>query len=186
MPTHDDTLAEKEFLLIQELSRKPNSTQRDLSQNLGLSLGTTNLLIRRLARKGIIKVTQLDWKRTQYLLTLKGAVEKMRKAYHYTRYTLRIFRQIQDNINTVLTREHRAGRRDFVLVARDEILELVRETAADLSLADATFTFVPAFDEVPARADLVLTATLEPAPRPVNGRRYMSLVDFDDIDFRIP
>jgi DNA-binding MarR family transcriptional regulator len=186
MGATDDTLAEKEFLLIKEISRKPTSTQRDLSQSLGLSLGTTNLLIRRLARKGIIKVTQLDWKRTQYLLTLKGALEKTRKAYHYTRYTLRIFRQIQENITTILTREYRSGRRDFVLVARDEILELVRETVGDLSLADAAFTFVPTFDEVPARADLVLTATLEPTPASANGRRYMSLVDFDDIDFRIP
>ena len=37
-----------------------------------VGLGMTNLLIQRLARKGLIKVTQLDWKRTQYLLTLKG------------------------------------------------------------------------------------------------------------------
>src|SRR5947209_3037692 len=99
-------LAEKEFLLIQEIARKPTRTQRDLSQSLGLSLGMTNLLIQRLSRKGLIKITQLDWKRTQYLLTLKGAVEKTRKAYGYTLYTLRIFRQIQDNITVVLRREH--------------------------------------------------------------------------------
>ena len=74
-----DDLAEKEFLLIQEISRKPTHTQRDLSRSVGLSLGMTNLIIQRLSRKGLIKVTQLDWKRTQYLLTLKGAVEKTRK-----------------------------------------------------------------------------------------------------------
>ena len=186
IPSSDGPLAEKEFLLVQELSRKPTSTQRDLSQSLGLSLGTTNLLIRRLARKGIIKVTQLDWKRTQYLLTIKGALEKTRKAYHYTLTMLRIFKQIQENITTVLTREYRAGRRDFILVAQDEILELVRDTVSNLTLADAAFTFVPAFDQIPPRADMVLTATLEPAPAPVNGRRYVSLVDFMDIDFRIP
>jgi DNA-binding MarR family transcriptional regulator len=184
----DGPLAEKEFLLIQELSRKPTSTQRDLSQSLGLSLGTTNLIIRRLARKGIIKVTQLDWKRTQYLLTLKGAVEKTRKAYNYTLYMLRIFRQIQENITTVLTREYRAGRKDFILVAQDEMLELVRDTAGGLALADAHFTFAPTFAEVPPGADLVLTATLEPAPAAADGgrgARYLSLVDFADIDFRI-
>ena len=186
MPSTDGPLAEKEFLLIQELSRKPTSTQRDLSQSLGLSLGTTNLLIRRLARKGIIKVTQLDWKRTQYLLTIKGALEKTRKAYHYTLTMLRIFKQIQENITTVLTREYRAGRRDFILVAQDEILELVRDTVRDLALADAAFTFVSTFDQVPPKADMVLTATLEPAPPSTDGRRYMSLVDFVDIDFRIP
>lgn len=180
----DDSLAEKEFLLIQEISRKDTRTQRDLSNSLGLSLGMTNLLIQRLARKGLIKVTQLDWKRTQYLLTIKGAMEKTRKACRYTLYTLRVFRQIQENITTVLTREYKSGRRDFTLVAEDEILELLRETVQDLALEGATFRFVTDYAQVPATVDLVLTATME---RPKNdaGRRYVSLVDFDNIDFRV-
>lgn len=185
MKPTEESLADKEFHLIQEISRHPTCTQRDLSRNLGLSLGMTNLLIQRLARKGIIKVTQLDWKRTQYLLTLKGVLEKSRKTYRYTLYTLRIFRQIQENITTVLEREYRSGRRDFVLVAQDEIQELLRDAIADLSLPGAKFTHLQSYAELPPDADLVLTATQEPPPAPENGRRYLSLVDFDHIDFRI-
>jgi len=185
MPTSTETLEENEFLLIQEISRKPTRTQRDLSESLGLSLGMTNLLIRRLARKGLIKITQLDWKRTQYLLTLKGAVEKTRKAYFYTRYTVRIFRQIQENITTALTQEYRQGRREFVLVAQDEILELLRDTVSDLPLPNAAFTFVPRCQEIPPGVDLALCATLEAPPKTANVRRYLSLVDFEDIDFRL-
>lgn len=180
----DDPLAEKEFLLIQEISRKDTRTQRDLSNSLGLSLGMTNLLIQRLARKGLIKVTQLDWKRTQYLLTIKGAMEKTRKACRYTIYTLRVFRQIEENITTVMTREYENGRRDFTLVAEDEILELLRETVQDMNLAGAAFTFVAKFDDVPSDVDLVLTATME-RPKADARRRCVSLVDFDNIDFRV-
>jgi DNA-binding MarR family transcriptional regulator len=186
MPRGSGELAEKEFLLVQAIARQPNLTQRDLSRSVGLSLGMTNLLIRRLVRKGIIKVTQLDWKRTQYLLTLTGAMEKSRKAYHYTIYTMRIFRQIQENITRALTREYEAGRRDFCLVAKDEILDLIRETARGLALKDATFSFFSGFEDVPRGADLVLTATLERPPKASNGRRCLNLVDFEDIDFRIP
>ncbi|MBI3553481.1 MAG: winged helix-turn-helix transcriptional regulator [Elusimicrobia bacterium] len=178
-------LAQKEFALIQEISRKPTHTQRSLSQSVGLSLGTTNLLIQRLARKGLIKVTQLDWKRTQYLLTIKGAMEKTHKAYHYTVYTIRLFRQIQDNITTLLKREYQGGRRRFYLVAQDEIMEILREAVAGLSFADAEFTYCQRFDEVPAAADLVLSATLQSAPKSTGERRCVSLVDFDNIDFRI-
>ena len=98
MTTTADPLAEKEFILIQEIAKSPTRTQRDLSESIGLSLGMTNLLIKRLARKGLIKVTHLDWKRTQYLLTLKGMMEKTRKTYHYTLYTLRLFRQIESYV----------------------------------------------------------------------------------------
>jgi len=80
---------------------------------------------------------------------LKGAIEKARKTYHYTLYTWRIFRQIEANINTALTREHNSGRRNFVLVSQDEILELLRETVQNLALPGAQFIFLTRFDEVP-------------------------------------
>lgn len=179
-----NTLAEKEFLLIQEISRNPDATQRHLSESLGLSLGTTNLLIRRMARKGLLKVQQLDWKRTRYLLTLEGALEKSRKAYRYTLYTFRIFRQIQENIASVLTQEHTKGRRDFVLVADHELLELLRETAEGLNLAGARFTALSAFTDVPTDADLVFYASLD-RPTARTGVTFVSVVDFDNIDYRI-
>ena len=177
-----DNLAEKEFSLIQEIAKSPSATQRELSVNTGLSLGMTNLLIKRLARKGYIKISQLDWKRTQYLLTLKGAVEKARKSYNYSLYTIRIFRQIRDNIGTVLRHEYETGRREFTVVAQDELLELVREAARDLDLRGARFNFLNRYEE--AAGDLILTATLEP-PLPQEGRRFVALVDFHNIDFRI-
>lgn len=186
-------LAQKEFALIQEISRRPTHTQRSLSRHIGLSLGTTNLLIQRLVRKGYIKILQLDWKRTQYILTLKGALEKTQKAYHYTLYTLRLLRQLQDNISTLLRKEYDAGRREFTLVAQDEILELVRGHLKTLDLPGASFAYLRGFQEVPPKTDLVLTATLEAPPAAGsrgqaaarNGRKYLSLVDFDNIDFRV-
>ena len=178
-------LAEKEFLLIQEISRQPTRTQRDLSRSLGLSLGMTNLLIKRLSRKGLIKITQLDWKRTQYLLTLQGAVEKTRKSYAYTLYTLRIFRQIEENITAVLNREYAGGRRTFHLVAQDELLDLVSGAVDELKLPGAAFVYHRTLTQVPASADLVLTATHEAPPAGAAGPRRVSLVDFDNIDFRL-
>jgi DNA-binding MarR family transcriptional regulator len=185
MATRTEGLAEKEFDLILELAKSPVRTQRDLSTSIGLSLGMTNLLLKRLARKGLIKVQQLDWNRTQYLLTLKGALEKTRKSFHYGLYTIRIFRQIRENIAVALRREYAAGRRDFVIVAQDELLELIQDTVRESSISDARFAFLQGFADVPAGAPLVMTATQEPLPSPRNGQSYLALVDFDNIDFRI-
>lgn len=181
----DDTLAENEFRLISEIARDENHTQRSLSRSVGLSLGTTNLLIQRLARKGLIKINQFDWKRMRYLLTLKGAVEKSDKIYHYTLYTIRLFRQIQNNINTVLLREHQGGRRRFHLVAQEELLELLKDSARDLALDGAEFSYYASFKDLPADADLVLTATHEAPPPKPGRRRYQSVVNFDNINLRI-
>ncbi len=183
MPSQN--LAEKEFLLIQEISRQPMRTQRDLSQSLGLSLGMTNLLIKRLSRKGLIKITQLDWKRTQYLLTLQGVLEKTKKSYDYTLYTIRLFRQIEANIAAVLAREHKSGRRTFHLVAQDELKELLSEKIAELAPEGTQFAFYRTFAEIPDNADHVLTATLEAPPAGFPPARCTSLVDFNNISFRL-
>lgn len=180
-----NSLAETELVLMREIAKSPIRTQRDLSQSAGLSLGMTNLLIKRLARKGLIKVNQLDWNRTQYLLTLKGALEKTRKMYDYTLYTIRIFRQIQENMATILRREYAAGRRRFWLVAQDEFKDLLREAAAGGEFPQASFTLLSRFEEVPREADMVLTVTQEQPPKGPAGRRHLSLVDFDNIDFRL-
>jgi DNA-binding MarR family transcriptional regulator len=176
-------LGENEYALIQAIARKPAVTQRELSTDTGMSLGMTNLLIKRLARKGYIKVSQLDWKRTRYLLTPKGAIEKTVKSLRYGLYTVRIFRQIRENIRTVLQRELLSGRRRFTIVAQDELLELVRESVEAAGAADAKISYARSFKELGADDSFVLAATLEKAPE--NGREIVSLVDFDNIDFRI-
>ena len=52
-----------------------------------------------------------------------------------------------------------------------------------MNLPEASFTYATRLEEVPAEADLILTALAETPPP--NGRRCMSLVDFDNINFRI-
>lgn len=175
---------ESELALMREIARAPIQTQRDLSRGAGLSLGMTNLLLKRLARKGLIKIGRLDWKRTHYLLTPKGAVEKTRKTYDYAVYTVRLFRQLQENVTTVLRREHAEGRREFWIVAQDEMEGALRETTAGLCLPGTTFSFAGGFDEVPASVELVLAATQNAAP-PRMSMRIISVVDFLDAERRL-
>lgn len=183
-PASARPLDESELALMREIARAPIQTQRDLSRETGLSLGMTNLLIKRLARKGLIKVGRLDWKRTQYLLTPKGALEKARKTYDYALYTVRLFRQLQENVTMVLRREHAEGRRAFWVVAQDELEGALRETAAGLGLPGTRFFFTRTFAEVPEHAELVLAATQEASPqRP--STRVVSLVDFLDAERRL-
>lgn len=176
-------LPPKEFLLIQEIARRPETNQRLLSESTGMSVGMTNLLVRRLTRKGLIKVNQLDWKRAQYVLTLDGMMELARKSYNYTRYTMRILAQLRENIEAALRREHAAGRRAFSVVAQDEIRELIEETVSGLRLPGAEFAYYADFGSVPAAAPLVLTAVPQPAPDA--SPRYLKLLDFENLDFRV-
>ena len=51
-----DLQSQKEFKLLSEIERGGDVTQRTLAKKIGLALGLTNLYLKRLARKGYIKI----------------------------------------------------------------------------------------------------------------------------------
>ena len=69
-------------------------------------------------------------------------------------------------------------------VADNELLELLRETAEGYGLEGAHFHFSADFASVPASADLVFYASLDRPPEK-KGRRFVSIVDFYNIDYRL-
>ena len=79
---------EETLFIFKELEAKPNTTQRDLSSRLNISLGKTNYLLRELILKGFIKVKNFTGnsgklKKVHYLLTEKGLEEKFRLLKHF-------------------------------------------------------------------------------------------------------
>ena len=83
-----DQLKEEVFYLLSELSKSPDITQRQLSSKLNISLGKTNYLLRKLIKKGLIKVKNFSHrpgkvKKIKYILTPKGFKEKIHLTYHF-------------------------------------------------------------------------------------------------------
>ena len=60
-----DLQGQRDLLLLSELNRDGGATQRTLATKLGVALGLTNLYLKRLARKGYIKITTIPRNRIQ-------------------------------------------------------------------------------------------------------------------------
>ena len=65
----------RDMHLLNEVTQTPDVTQRDLSQRIGVALGLTNLLLRRLVKKGYIKISGTTRSRLRYLITPQGILE---------------------------------------------------------------------------------------------------------------
>ena len=79
---------EETFFILKELEANPNTTQRDLSSRLNISLGKTNYLLHELIVRGFIKVKNFTGnpgklKKIHYFLTEKGLEEKFRLLKHF-------------------------------------------------------------------------------------------------------
>lgn len=129
-------------MLLTELERNGSVTQRSLSTKLGVALGLTNLYLKRLARKGYIKITTIPSSRIRYLLTPQGIAEKSRLTYLYMQYSLSHYRDMRAMLRQTLTHAAANGMKRIVVFGTGELAEL-----AYLSLREMNLTLVGFIDD---------------------------------------
>lgn len=94
MPNH----ALHEHRILKSLETGLPLTQRSLSKELGIALGLTNLLMRRLAKKGWIRIRHVKRNRILYLITPSGIAAKSTLTREYIRQSVRFYRETRDRI----------------------------------------------------------------------------------------
>ncbi len=114
-------------------------TQRALAQRLGVALGLANLYLKRLARKGLIKITEFPRKpatrkRLRYVVTPKGLAEKARLTYAYMNYSLAIYRRTRETLRETLSHLHGNGMKRIALYGLGEAAELAYITLREFGL----------------------------------------------------
>ena len=89
--------------LLRELESNPEYTQRELSQEMGVSLGKVNYCIRKLTEKGLIKITNFKQNQNKmryvYLLTPKGIDEKARLTISFLKRKITEYEILKKEIN---------------------------------------------------------------------------------------
>jgi DNA-binding MarR family transcriptional regulator len=125
---------QRDLLLLTELERDGAVTQRSLATKLGVALGLTNLYVKRLARKGYIKITTIPSHRVRYLLTPQGFAEKSRLTYLYMQYSLVYYRDMRSRLRDLLTRAAGDGVKRVVIYGTGELAELAYLSLREMSM----------------------------------------------------
>lgn len=106
-------------------------SQRHLSAELGIALGLANAYVKRLVRKGLMKVSEVPARRYAYYLTPTGFAEKSRLTAEYLSYSFGFFRQARIDCALVFDEARRRGWSRVVLVGQSEIAEVAALCALD-------------------------------------------------------
>jgi DNA-binding MarR family transcriptional regulator len=88
--------------ILQAIASGGRVTQRSLSADLGVALGLTNLLIRRLAGKGYIKVSGMGTRHVRYLMTPAGWEALARATRLSLENTIHLYTQTREQIRVSL------------------------------------------------------------------------------------
>jgi Winged helix-turn-helix DNA-binding len=110
--------------LLGAIAEDRSATQRNLSARLGIALGLTNAIIRRLARKGYIKITHVSPRRVRYLVTPKGILEKSRLTYFYIQFSVQYYRDLRARMQGLFGTLVETGVRRILLYGAGEVAEI--------------------------------------------------------------
>jgi DNA-binding MarR family transcriptional regulator len=84
--------------ILTEIEADNRLSQRSLSRDMGIALGLTNLLVRRLVRKGWVRIIRIKPNRVRYLLTPAGIAEKARMSRLALQNSIRFYVDARDRI----------------------------------------------------------------------------------------
>ncbi len=117
---HDDITLK----ILDEISRESSVTQRTLSSKLDIALGLVNAYIKRLTKKGYIKITTIPKNRVKYILTPKGFTAKVRLTYEYMHYSMSYFKNIRERIDIIYKKMISSGAENILIWGDGEVAEL--------------------------------------------------------------
>ena len=91
------------YQVMRVLEKNPQITQRELSSELGLSLGKLNYCIKALKQKGLIKYQNFRNNKNKkdyiYILTPKGIAHKTKLTINFMKRTMEEYEELKKEIN---------------------------------------------------------------------------------------
>ena len=110
--------------LLDELTRESSITQRTLSSRLDIALGLVNAYIKRLAKKGYIKITKGPMNRVKYAITPEGFTHRVRLTYDYMHSSINYFKDARKRIDDIYRQMIDSGAKNILIWGDGEIAEL--------------------------------------------------------------
>ena len=83
-----DISTDHELDVLSQLQQNESAKQRDIAHAIGLSLGMTNSILKRLVTKGLLTMRKINSRNIHYLVTPEGIDMIARRSYRYLRRTV--------------------------------------------------------------------------------------------------
>ena len=91
------------FNVLRKIKNKPDSSQRELAEELGFSLGKLNYCLKALKVKGLIKIANFKKNPNKvnyvYMLTPKGIAEKTKLTINFMKLKMKEYDELKKEVN---------------------------------------------------------------------------------------
>lgn len=138
---------EKDYQILEYLQESEYTTQRSIAEKTGLSLGTVNILLKRMIKKGLVKTERLNARSLRYIVTPKGLSEKMKLTYHYVKNSYAYIIKIVNLMEEIILDSKTRGFATIFLYGPDnEVYEILQIA---LKENDAKYLYIKEKNDLP-------------------------------------
>ena len=124
----------RDLRLLEELEKNPIVSQRELSHKFGIALGVTNACLKRMARKGFIRIRGFNHRKIGYYLTPKGFAEKAKLTLHLFSYIVQHYSELKKIISQRFLEMQRNGLQRVVFYGVSDEMEVAYITLQGVNL----------------------------------------------------
>ena len=110
-----------ELNILSFLEEGKETTQKNISTNISVSIGFINFLVKKFLKKGIKKIKQAPYKRFVYYLTPQGFSEKARLVNEYFNDSLLFFKSLRIEFNKLFINDRSTG---YYLYGTGEVCDI--------------------------------------------------------------
>ncbi len=132
MPPHSSS--PRELQILEQIEANPDVTQANLADELGVAIGTVNFVVKRLVKKGYIRVMQLQRRRLKYIITPAGIALRTKLALDSLNYSMRLYRETREQAKQLVSRVIRQGFLAVSIRGEGELADVVRLTCLEMNV----------------------------------------------------
>ncbi len=156
--------SKKDFQVLDALDNEEITTQRQLSEQTGISLGQVNFVLKSLLEKGLVKIGNFRKSKNKigyaYLLTSKGLETKSHLAVDFVTSKLKEYKDLRQKLANRLIQIEKNGQHRIIYIGPEIVKELINTIIKDRELKIImidSFTSLQDFNnDNPDRFDVLL------------------------------
>lgn len=136
-----------EYDLLNEIVQDSMVTQANLSNRLGIAVGSVNWYIKRLIHRGWVKVSHLDRTRLKYDITPEGMAVFTQRALLYARDSLKVYGDFRNKAKALVVDLQQKNIKKVYISGNDEPVDILRLTCIEAGIQ---------IDDVPGSGSVAL------------------------------
>lgn len=113
-----------QYNILQSIENGEQISQRQLSSQMGINVASINFALKKLTKRGLVKMLGVNSRRMKYILTPKGITEKTQLAYKFFDRNFHFYKAVRKDVENKINSISFNDRNRIALYGVTDLMEL--------------------------------------------------------------